>query len=54
MTARTWLVSSSNTMALRYGQNLQVQNEQCETHTNKTKTGHKKSKQQKMNRTTQK
>ena len=41
-------------MALRYGQNLQVQNEQYETHTNKTKIGHKISKQQKMNRTTQK
>ena len=31
-----------------------VQNEQYETHTNKTKIGHKISKQQKMNRTTQK
>ena len=41
-------------MALRYGQNLQVQNEQYETHTNKTKIGHKISKQQKMNQTTQK
>ena len=30
------------------------QNEQSETHTNKTKIGHKILKQQKMNRTTQK
>ena len=41
-------------MALRYGQNLQATNEQHETHTNKAKIGHKISKQQKMNRTTQK
>ena len=45
---------TSISMALRYGQNLQVQNEQYETHTNKTKIGHKISKQQKMNQTTQK
>ena len=47
-------ITSPFPMALRYGQNLQVQNEQYETHTNKTKIGHKKAKQQKMNRTTQK
>ena len=41
-------------MALRYGQNLQVQNEQYERHTNKTKIGHEISKQQKMKRSTQK
>ena len=45
---------TAQSMALRYGQNRQVQNEQCDTHTNKTKIGHKKSKQQKMSRTTQK
>ena len=33
---------------------FKLQNEQYETHTNKTKIGHKISKQQKMNRTTQK
>ena len=45
---------STKPMALRYGQNLQVQNEQYEKHTNKTKIGHEISKQQKMKRTTQK
>ena len=48
-------------MAPRYGQNLQVQNEQYERYTNKTKIGHEISKQQKnetnhakINRTSQK
>ena len=46
------LVCLNQTMALRYGQNLQVQNEQYERHTNKTKIGHEISKQQKVKRTT--
>ena len=46
------IVFRPSSMALRYGQNLQVQNEQYEKHTNKTKIGHEISKQQKVKRTT--